>query len=84
MLRLNSEIGTLKGVGPALKKKLNACGVNLIEDLLFLLPYRYEDRTKLYPIADAPHNERALIAGRITDSKILFYTKLLKRYLAKN
>ena len=73
MLTLNSEIETLKGVGPALKKKLNACGVNLIEDLLFLLPYRYEDRTKLYPIADAPHNERALIAGRITDSKILFY-----------
>ncbi len=73
MLTLNSEIRALKGVGPALKKKLNSFGVYLIEDLLFLLPYRYEDRTKLYPIADAPDNERALIAGRIIDSKILFY-----------
>ena len=73
MLTLNSEIRALKGVGPALKKKLNSFGVYLIEDLLFLLPYRYEDRTKLYPIADAPDNERALIAGRIIDSKIAFF-----------
>ncbi len=73
MLKLNGEIDALKGVGPALKIKLNDRGVNTIEDILFLLPNRYEDRTILYDIQNAPINEHVLITGKIIESKILFY-----------
>ena len=73
MLKLNGEIDALKGVGPALKIKLNNRGVNTIEDILFLLPNRYEDRTILYDIQNAPINEHVLITGKIIESKILFY-----------
>lgn len=73
MLNLNAEIDALKGVGPALKTKLNNRGVRSIEDILFLLPNRYEDRTILYDIQNAPINEHVLIAGKIIESKILFY-----------
>ena len=73
MLKLNSEISRLKGVGPALTAKLNNRGVKKIEDILFLLPRRYEDRTTLYHIQNAPISERVLVSGKIIESKILFY-----------
>ena len=73
MLTLNSEIIRLKGVGPALTAKLNNRGVKKIEDILFLLPRKYEDRTTLYHIQNAPNNERVLVSGKIIESKILFY-----------
>ena len=73
MLKLNSEINKLKGVGPALTTKLNNHGVKSIEDILFLLPNRYEDRTSLYDIKDAPNNEHVLVSGKIIESKVLFY-----------
>ena len=43
----NEELTDLKGVGPALKNKLAKLNINKQSDLLFLLPTRYEDRTKL-------------------------------------
>lgn len=76
MLKLNSEISRLKGVGPALTAKLNNRGVKKIEDILFLLPRRYEDRTTLYHIQNAPINERVLVSGKIIESKILFYGRI--------
>ena len=48
MLKLNAEIDALKGVGPALKTKLNNRGVRSIEDILFLLPNRLHIWTDLY------------------------------------
>ena len=77
MLKLNGEIDALKGVGPALKIKLNNRGVNTIEDILFLLPNRYEDRTILYDIQNAPINEHVLITGKIIERLIVKYLLLL-------
>ena len=68
MLTLNSEIIRLKGVGPALTAKLNNRGVKKIEDILFLLPRKYEDRTTLYHIQNAPNNERTLFGFFIVNS----------------
>ena len=42
-----SQLTALNGVGPALAKKLERLGIFVVEDLLFLLPLRYEDRTQL-------------------------------------
>ena len=73
MIKLDHEISLLKGVGPALKAKLNNQGIKVIEDFLFVLPLRYEDRTNLYEIKNAPINERCLIQGKVNESKVLFY-----------
>ena len=52
-------IRQLKGVGPALAEKLVKLGIHSVEDLLFLLPRQYEDRSHLTPFG-------ALIPGMTT------------------
>ncbi|VEI47755.1 ATP-dependent DNA helicase RecG [Actinobacillus equuli] len=42
----------LSGVGAAIAEKLSRIGINNVQDLLFHLPYRYEDRTRITPIID--------------------------------
>ncbi len=55
----------LPGVGPALAKKLSACGIETIQDLLFHLPYRYQDRTRITPIRDVRADDWCVITGRV-------------------
>lgn len=45
-------ITMLKGVGSKLAEKLQHLRLQTVQDLLFHLPLRYEDRTRLYTIAD--------------------------------
>lgn len=49
----------LRGVGPALAEKLGKLGIHTVEDLLFLLPRQYEDRSQITPFG-------ALIPGMTT------------------
>ncbi len=44
MPELSSEVQFLKGVGPRVAETLAAKGIHTIEDLLYYLPFRYEDR----------------------------------------
>jgi len=44
---LHRELTRLTGVGPALAAKLARLGLHRVEDLLFFLPLRYEDRAEL-------------------------------------
>ena len=46
----SSRLTELAGVGPALAAKLERLNVHRVDDLLFLLPLRYEDRTRLVRI----------------------------------
>ena len=43
-------VDRLKGVGPRLAERLANLGVTSVQDLLFHLPSRYQDRTRLTPI----------------------------------
>ena len=45
------EVTQLSGVGPALAAKLGKLGLHTVEDLLFHLPNRYQDRTRLVPLS---------------------------------
>lgn len=62
----------LKGIGPALETKLQALGIRNVQDLLFHLPFRYQDRTQLTPIRAAKLGETVQIEGEIVSSKIVF------------
>ncbi len=55
----------LKGVGPALAKKLERLNLHRVDDLLFLLPLRYEDRTQLVRIGALVAGSRVLVSGEI-------------------
>ena len=61
----------LQGVGPKLVQKLNALGIYQVEDLLFRLPNRYEDRTRIHPIGSCTPGQRVLIEGKIEHSAIV-------------
>ena len=61
----------LQGVGPRLVEKLNALGISQVTDLLFHLPVRYEDRTRIHPIGSCIPGQRVLLEGRIEHSAIV-------------
>ena len=63
--KLGAPLTVLNGVGPALAKKLERLGLQRVEDLLFLLPLRYEDRTQLIRIGALEAGARCLITGEV-------------------
>ena len=62
----------LKGVGPALERKFSQLGISSIEDLLFHLPLRYEDRTRITAIRQARLGEFVQLEGQIGSSSVQF------------
>jgi ATP-dependent DNA helicase RecG len=62
---LASPLTVLNGVGPALAKKLERLNLGCVEDLLFLLPLRYEDRTQLVRIGALQPGSRCLVTGEV-------------------
>lgn len=65
MQALQGNLTRLAGVGPALAEKLARLGVHRIEDLLFLLPLRYEDRTALFRLGSLSPGMRCLASGKV-------------------
>jgi ATP-dependent DNA helicase RecG len=62
----------LRGVGDALALRLRALGVESTLDLLFLLPLRYEDRTRLVPLGELRPGQRAAVEGEVQLTEVLF------------
>src|SRR5262245_32603714 len=65
-------ITTLRGVGNSLAEKLAKLGIATVQDLLFLLPLRYEDRTRIVPIGSAQAGDRVVVEGDILLSEVAF------------
>ena len=70
--REQRPITVLRGVGDALAERLRALGVERVQDLLFVLPARYEDRTVLVPIGALRAGDRAVFEGEVQLSEIVF------------
>ena len=68
----DTDIGTLKGVGPALADKLNRLGIESLQDILFHLPFRYEDRTRVTPIGAARPGESSVFEGTVVACEVVF------------
>ena len=65
-------VTALKGVGPALAKRLAKLGIESVADLLFWLPTRYEDRTHIVPIGSLRPGMRAAVEGAIELAEVVF------------
>ena len=63
---------SLSGVGAAIAEKLSRIGINNVQDLLFHLPMRYEDRMRITPIADIRPESFATIEGYVQYTEVQF------------
>ena len=66
------SIDQLKGVGPRLREKLYKYGVFNAQDLLFHLPLRYQDRTRITPIGALQLGVDAVIEAEVKVADIAF------------
>ena len=76
-------IDRLKRVGPRLTERLAGLGLTSVQDLLFHLPSRYQDRTRLTPIAELIPGGEALVEGVVSAAEVaLGRRRSLKVWLA--
>ncbi|MCW9029911.1 MAG: ATP-dependent DNA helicase RecG, partial [Gammaproteobacteria bacterium] len=62
----------LKGVGPKVAEKLLRLDIHNQQDLLFHLPLRYQDRSRIHPIGSLRPGEEKQIQGEIQLSDIKY------------
>ncbi|HZF26362.1 MAG TPA: ATP-dependent DNA helicase RecG, partial [Steroidobacteraceae bacterium] len=65
-------VTALRGVGESLAGRLARLGVFTLQDLLFLLPLRYEDRTRVVPIGTLTPGVRAVIEAQVQLTEVVF------------
>ena len=65
-------ITALRGVGEALAQRLARLGVSQVQDLLFVLPLRYEDRTTVVRIGSLLPGMRAVVEGEIQLAQVAY------------
>jgi len=65
-------VTALKGVGPKLADKLKRLGLQTVQDVLFHLPLRYQDRTRLLPIGNLRPGMEAAVEGEIELADVVF------------
>ncbi|WP_192867862.1 ATP-dependent DNA helicase RecG [Thaumasiovibrio subtropicus] len=64
------ELTSLSGVGAKVAEKLHRIGIFTVQDLLFHLPLRYEDRTRVYPIASVMPGQHVTVSGEVMDCQV--------------
>ncbi len=64
------DVRNLKGVGDTMAKKLAKIHLNTIQDLLFHLPIRYQNRTQVMPIDQLHFGDETVIEGLVTSCEI--------------
>ncbi len=71
MSTLDAPVTALKGVGEALAIKLGRLSIERVSDLLFHLPLRYQDRTRLTPMGTLRAGQEAVIEGEVTANDVV-------------
>ena len=67
-----APLTVLKGVGPSVAARLSALHLHSLQDLLFHLPLRYQDRTRITPIAASHIGSELLLEGEVLGCDITF------------
>jgi len=65
MLMLETDITNINRVGAATAKKLKKLGILTVRDLLFYFPFRYDDFSKMTPIAELQAETSANVVGQV-------------------
>ncbi|HEX4021403.1 MAG TPA: ATP-dependent DNA helicase RecG [Acidobacteriaceae bacterium] len=71
MLALDTPVQFVKGIGPQLAEKLAEKRIAIVEDLLYHLPFRYEDRANPRALNELVPGETASVIGEVRGSTLL-------------
>ena len=66
-----TPLTVFKGIGPAVAEKLCRLGLTSVQDVLFHLPLRYQDRTRVTPIGALRPGMDAVIEGVIAGADVV-------------
>ncbi len=61
----------IKGVGPRRAKLLNTLGIRTVEDAIYYLPYRYEDRKNIKKIANLSYGQLETVIGKVIAADVI-------------
>ncbi len=67
---LSTPLQFLKGVGPRKAPDLKRAGLHTVEDLLYRFPFRYEDRSRMQPVASLRPGVKAAVLGEIKSARL--------------
>jgi ATP-dependent DNA helicase RecG len=65
------SVTALKGVGEAMAEKLAKVGLENLQDVLFHLPLRYQDRTRVVPIGALRPGQDAVVEGTVSGADVV-------------
>jgi ATP-dependent DNA helicase RecG len=68
----DTSVTVLKGIAARVAERLQRLGIETIQDLLFHLPARYEDRTQLRPLGSLQAGHEAMVQGTIELTEVRF------------
>src|SRR5882762_4015497 len=71
---LTTSVQYVKGVGPRLADVLASKGIHTVNDLLYYLPFRYEDRLNPRSVEELRAGEMATVIAEVRNSG-LFRTR---------
>jgi len=74
VLQLHTEVQFVKGVGPRVAEWLGQKNISTVEDLLYYLPFRYEDRLNPRGVTELREGEMATVIAEVRNSG-LFRTR---------
>ncbi|HID82284.1 MAG TPA: ATP-dependent DNA helicase RecG [Chromatiales bacterium] len=69
---LSSPVTSLKGVGSKVAEKLARINIRTVQDVLFHLPLRYQDRTRILPAGSLQSGMEAVIEVQVDHAEIAF------------
>ncbi len=67
-----TPVAALRGVGPKSAEKLAAFGIETVQDVLFHLPRRYEDRTRIVPLGSLRPGDQAAVEVSVDLAEVKF------------
>ncbi len=68
---LQRPVVDLKGVGDQLAAKLSKLHIKTLQDVLFHLPFKYVDRTRIHPIVTVSPDDAVVVEGEIDKVSVI-------------
>jgi ATP-dependent DNA helicase RecG len=62
---LKTPLERVKGIGPGLAGRLKKKGLSTVEDVLYFLPFRYEDRRRIKKIGELTPGNPEVVTGEV-------------------
>src|SRR5712691_1987021 len=71
MLRLDSDVQFVKGVGPRRSSQLASRNIRTVEDLLLHIPKSYQDRANFVPLSSLQIGQDVAVHARVYRSRVI-------------